>query len=113
MERCPNCAARWTDAPSCRRCGMDLTLLIRAEQAAEALLERGIARLAAGDREAAIQDLGRALGIHRTPLTESLLGFARQLEPVLGAGRYEAPSTARTCLALVPREETVPLDPWR
>ncbi|MCB2263239.1 MAG: hypothetical protein LGR52_09940 [Candidatus Thiosymbion ectosymbiont of Robbea hypermnestra] len=79
MERCPNCHARGEDAASCRRCGMDLTKLTAVEQAAERLTALGIAHLATGDPATASNRLTRALGLHRTPLTERLLGFAEQL----------------------------------
>lgn len=78
MERCPNCAARYNDMPACRRCGMDLSILIRTEQAAERLLAEAIRHLAAERREAARRDLAASLALKKTPLAERLLAFVDQ-----------------------------------
>lgn len=75
MERCPNCRARTEGADTCRRCGMALGLLTATERAAEHWLRRGIAHLAAGAPEAAIQALSRSLALRRDPLAEQLLGL--------------------------------------
>ena len=80
MERCPNCRARRDDGATCRRCGMDLSRLIEVEQAAERLTAQSISRLALGDSARARGDLTRALRLHRAPLAELLVGFARKLE---------------------------------
>lgn len=78
MERCPNCAARYNGAPACRRCGMDLSILIRTEQAAERLLAEAARHLTADRREAARRDLTASLALKRTPLAEHLLAFIDQ-----------------------------------
>ncbi|MBK1722192.1 hypothetical protein [Thiocystis violacea] len=78
MERCPNCSARTSDAEVCRRCGMDLGLLIAAEQAAEQALARGIRGLARDDLGAARRDLVRSLALRRSQLAEHLLQLATQ-----------------------------------
>ena len=79
MERCPNCSARDTGEPSCRRCGMDLSLLRRTEEAAERALREGLRDLAQGEAPSARAALERSLALRRTPLAEQLLGFiARQ-----------------------------------
>ncbi len=83
MDRCPNCRARTDAAPSCRRCGMDLALLQRVEQAADAALHQAVSRFAAGDMNSAGSAARRALALRRTPLAEQLAGFAarRDLPP--------------------------------
>ena len=80
MKRCPNCRARRYDGATCRRCGMDLSRLIEVEQAAERLTAQSISRLALGDSARARGDLTRALRLHRAPLAELPVGFARKLE---------------------------------
>lgn len=77
MERCPNCSARSNGAPSCRRCGMNHGLLLATEQSAERLVRQAIADLACDDREGAIEALQRSLALHKTPLAQHLLAFAR------------------------------------
>ena len=89
MERCPNCRARWDGSTSCRRCGMDLDLLIAAERAAEHLVARGIAHLAVADPAHARRELTLALALHRTDFAELLLDFADWREA--GAGEPMTP----------------------
>lgn len=90
MERCPNCRARGGGDTTCRRCGMDLAMLIEVEEAADRLTALGVAQLAAGDPAAAKRNLTGALGLRRTRLAELVLGFAEALEeqrgPNLGVG---------------------------
>ncbi len=81
MDRCPNCRARSDGADTCRRCGMELGLLIAAEEAAERLTTQGITHLAAADYAAARRDLDKAIGLRREPFTDLLLGFARHMDP--------------------------------
>jgi len=83
MERCPNCRARCDGGPTCRRCGMDLTLLQAVEQAADHQLRQAVAHLAAGDSAAAERAARRALALRRTPLAQRLAGL-------IGARRHEA-----------------------
>jgi len=75
MERCPNCRARDPGGEHCRRCGMELAQLWALEQAAEALLQRAIGHLAAGEWRQARQELERAQGLARRPLQDALLGL--------------------------------------
>ena len=75
MERCPNCRARLDEAETCRRCGMELGLLLATERAAEFWLRRGIASLLRDDLGLAWHALRRALALRRDPLAESLLGL--------------------------------------
>lgn len=79
MERCPNCGARLDANPACRRCGMDLSGLLRVEQAAESLVLQGIERLAS-DPASAAEHFSRSLALRRTALARQLLGFARWAE---------------------------------
>jgi hypothetical protein len=75
MERCPNCRARLDQAETCRRCGMELGLLLATERAAEFWLRRGVAHLLRDDLGLASQALRRALALQRDPLTEALLSL--------------------------------------
>ncbi len=110
MERCPNCGARLDANRACRRCGMDLSGLLRAEQAAESLVLQGIERLAA-DPEAAAQLFSRSLALRKTPFAQRLLRFARRVsespeqfvEP-RGSGGHGDDSVLRMA-----SDETVPL----
>ena len=78
MQRCPNCNARGDGSTSCRRCGLDLTLLMRAERTAERLIRLALERLALGDLVTAAEALGLAQSMHRNPVAEQLLGLIRQ-----------------------------------
>ena len=79
MDRCPNCRARWEGGETCRRCGMDLGPLLAVERAAESLLARAVAQLAADDTEAAIHSLTRACGLSADSFIGHLSRFARTL----------------------------------
>ncbi len=37
MDRCPNCKARYRQGDSCRRCGMDLTWLLKINAGAASI----------------------------------------------------------------------------
>jgi hypothetical protein len=109
MQRCPNCNARCDGGSACRRCGMDLDLLIRVEQAAERLVGQALAQLAAADPEAAVHSLTQALALHRTADAEQLLGFvrhadARQPESWPSPAYPQKPDDARAASART--------DPW-
>ena len=80
MERCPNCRARVSGQPECRRCGMDLRLLLATAQAADAQLRRAVARLANGDRAGALAALRAARHLHQDPLCEQLLRVCAHTE---------------------------------
>jgi anti-sigma factor RsiW len=84
MERCPNCRARVQEGSECRRCGMDLGLLLVTEQAADRLLRRALQGLLAGDRTAAREALRRLRALRRDPLGERLLGYLEQGSPGMG-----------------------------
>jgi hypothetical protein len=79
MDRCPNCRARWEGGASCRRCGMDLAPLLAVERAAESLLARAVAQIAAGAIEAASHTLEEARGLSADPLAVHLRRFVRSL----------------------------------
>jgi len=79
MERCPNCRARRDSGETCRRCGMDLALLLAVEWAAESLVTRAVAELAASRPATALQSLTRAQGLITDPLIGHLRGFAEAL----------------------------------
>ncbi|MEA3641161.1 MAG: hypothetical protein VBE63_14640 [Lamprobacter sp.] len=79
MERCPNCRARLDEAETCRRCGMELGLLLATERAAEHWLRIGIAEFVKDEEPAAAeQALRRVLSLRRDPLAKSLLGLLYQ-----------------------------------
>ena len=79
MERCPNCRARWESGETCRRCGMDLAPLLAVERAAELLITRALAALAAGEETDASDALTRAQGLVADPLIGHLKAFAEAL----------------------------------
>jgi len=99
MQRCPNCNARSAGSSTCRRCGMDLTLLIRAERAAERLARRALTQLGAEDTSNAEQTLRHAQALHRSPRVEQLLGVIRHQE-----------ASARAALAQ--RHRILAENPW-
>ena len=80
MERCPNCRARVSGQPECRRCGMDLRLLLATAQAADAQLRRAVARLANGDRAGALAALRAARRLRQDPLCDQLLRVCAHTE---------------------------------
>ena len=79
MERCPNCRARCETGETCRRCGMDLGPLLAVERAAESLITRAVAELAAGQPAAAINSLNSARALIADPLIGHLAAFAKTL----------------------------------
>jgi hypothetical protein len=79
MERCPNCRARYEAGNHCRRCGMDLSLLLAVERAAESMTAEAVSQLAAGEIPDAVRTLARARGLSAEPLITHVLGFARDL----------------------------------
>ncbi len=79
MERCPNCRARYQDNTECRRCGIDLSLLLTVERVADRLLRDALARLAAGDPRKAAATLTHAMTLRRDPFLDLLVGFAQSL----------------------------------
>ncbi|NEX22421.1 hypothetical protein G3480_19270 [Thiorhodococcus mannitoliphagus] len=76
MERCPNCSARGTGAPTCRRCGMEHGLLLDTEQSAARLLLQAMVALAAENRDAAIAALQASLALRNDQFARHLLAFA-------------------------------------
>jgi hypothetical protein len=79
MERCPNCRARYETGETCRRCGMDLGLLLAVERAAESMTADAVAQLAAGETSGALRTLARARSLSAEPFSAHLLAFARGL----------------------------------
>jgi hypothetical protein len=77
MDRCPNCRARLDGSEHCRRCGMELGLLLAADDASQRAIARAIRRLAGGDQEGAIQALEQARALSADGLVIALLAFAR------------------------------------
>jgi Tfp pilus assembly protein PilF len=91
MQRCPNCNARADGSTNCRRCCMDLTLLLRTEQAAQHLTQQALAQLATEDLAAAKQSLRQAQALQDDPLSAHLLRFIQHDEAqarALGARRH-------------------------
>jgi hypothetical protein len=85
MERCPNCRARYDGSDRCRRCGMELGLLVATGRAADALLRDAIAAIAVDDLPAAEHALRHSVSLKRGPLAEALLALMleRRRWPVL------------------------------
>jgi len=76
MECCPNCRAVNDDGEQCRRCGMDFTLLLIAEAAADTLIRHALRHLGAGDTIAAVRSLRRARSLQHDPYIDLLLRFS-------------------------------------
>lgn len=66
MNRCPVCHARFCAEPTCRRCGADLTLLMRTAARAAMLRYDAIDALTAGDFTAARKMLDTAQAIRQS-----------------------------------------------
>ena len=80
MQRCPNCRARYRDGDTCHRCGMELTLLLRVEQASECYLMAGIDALAVNDPDTARVFFNRSFRLTHDALAASLLAFCSETE---------------------------------
>ncbi|CAM4141605.1 hypothetical protein VRRI112168_15690 [Vreelandella rituensis] len=78
MQHCPNCRARYREGSTCRRCGMELELLLKSEQASQYYLTAGICAMATNDRHVAMAHLKRAYQLTHDPLASALLGFCKQ-----------------------------------
>ena len=75
MERCPNCRARSSGTPCCRRCGMELHWLEQIEQAAQQKFSAGLNAMLAGHWSLAAACLREAQALQQQPLAAELLGF--------------------------------------
>lgn len=76
MERCPVCRARFKEEPVCYRCGADLSALLAIEAEADALEQRAIAGLEAGQPLEARQAAEQALMLQYRPLAAAVQDFA-------------------------------------
>ena len=79
---CPTCRLSPSTPPSCRRCGTDLTSLMRAAQAAQKLAAASYAAFAAGDGRAARALATQARGVHDSPSSRLSHAIARLLPSV-------------------------------
>lgn len=73
MDLCPGCRAALGNDPVCRRCGCDLTLVIRTENLARYQVIAAIRSLLHGEREEAKQLLEQSLFLFNDPLTKEIL----------------------------------------
>lgn len=78
MERCPNCRARYAGGNECRRCGMDLALLLQIETRTRAWEQIAVCHIAQNDLPKAERALGHALRLHKSVMVRALLGFVRR-----------------------------------
>jgi len=78
MERCPVCRARFKEEPVCYRCGADLSALLAIEAEAEALEQRAVAWLEAGQPLAARRAAEQSLTLQYRPLAATVQDFARR-----------------------------------
>ena len=78
MDRCPNCGARNPGDRQCRRCGMDLSLLLAVEVAAHQQVHEALERLATGDDAAGQVLLNQASALHHDPMIDLIRGFAER-----------------------------------
>ena len=67
---CPTCAVKWTGQPSCRRCGADLSLLMKTAALAWELRNRARLYLLAGEFEKSIHYARKAQMFHKTAYGE-------------------------------------------
>ena len=67
MKRCPCCNARLKDAPSCSRCGADLSRILRCEQLAKQWLGLSLQTLESGHATIAAHAVKRSLSYRQTP----------------------------------------------
>ncbi len=72
MEHCPNCAVQSPGQPLCRRCGMELTLLLAVEAQAAKALGEALSALSQGCPQVAQAALTRAQKLQRDPLLQTL-----------------------------------------
>ena len=78
MERCPVCRAKLKDAPSCYRCGMDLSIPLNIAARAEALERQSVALLAKGDLIEARAAIEQALQLKHSRLGLTLRKLIKQ-----------------------------------
>jgi tetratricopeptide (TPR) repeat protein len=90
--KCPVCRARYTasSSPLCRRCGADLTALIRLHDQAVEFHRRAIQAFQARDYSSARQWNQRAIALHHHQadfhaLAGQLWALQGQLEPAISA----------------------------
>ena len=79
MERCPNCRARHDTGDTCRRCGMDLSLLLTLERAADRLLTDAVRQLVRGTLPDAVRTLEQACRLYPDPFATHLLRSMQEL----------------------------------
>lgn len=73
LERCPGCRVRLPQAPTCPRCGCDLTLVRRAEVQARQLIVRAVHAWARGKHEEARGCARAASVLHNSWLATGVL----------------------------------------
>ena len=78
MERCPVCRARFKEEPVCYRCGADLSALLAIEAEAEALEQRAVVWLEAGQPLDARRAAEQCLTLQYRPLAAAVQDFARR-----------------------------------
>lgn len=78
MERCPICRATFKGEAHCRRCGAELSTLLRIEQEAAGLAQRAIQLWARGEVSAAAEAAKASLGLQDTRLARVLCSLARE-----------------------------------
>ncbi len=74
---CPTCKVAFSNQTTCRRCGSDLSLLMKTATHAWALREQARRGLLQGRFEEAWQRARQAQAVQRTPWGERLEQFAR------------------------------------
>ena len=76
-NRCPVCRAGFRAEPECRRCGADLSPLLRLAAASYGLREKARDHLLAGRPHLALEPAEHAQALHSTPTGEALVRLAR------------------------------------
>ena len=76
MEKCPICRARWRDQTvTCRRCGADLSHVIKHFELGKQLEHRAVNHLLRGEKKLARKCIKRANLLHTSEFSKVLASF--------------------------------------
>ena len=80
MNRCPVCNARFSDETICRRCGADLTLVMRTAARATMLRYHAIEALLSGDFDDAERMMETAQAIRKSSAHNHLTKIVKTMK---------------------------------
>ena len=95
MNRCPVCQARFCAETTCRRCGADLTYVMRTAARAAMLRHEAMDALAAGDLTAAEQRLDAAQTIQRSDAHRCLTKLVQMIKIMMNPCTEKSQSPER------------------